>query len=103
MSSGSQVGLTINPCFLSAESFLMFVPFQEYLDKAFAWYQGMTVYPLIPNSEGGELEEEEEGVELTPNQKIPGKKSKDENKPDAEVARYDVVKVNIQSHTSQEP
>ncbi|XP_034273694.1 RNA polymerase II-associated protein 1 [Pantherophis guttatus] len=64
---------------------------EEYLDKAFAWYQGMTVYPLIPNSEEGELEEEE-GVELTPNQKIPGKKSKDENKPDAEVARYDVVK-----------
>ncbi|ETE67747.1 RNA polymerase II-associated protein 1, partial [Ophiophagus hannah] len=47
---------------------------EEYLDKAFSWYQGMTVYPLIPNNEEGELEEEEEGVELTPNQKIPGKK-----------------------------
>ncbi|XP_070613438.1 RNA polymerase II-associated protein 1 [Erythrolamprus reginae] len=65
---------------------------EECLDKAFAWYQGMTTYPLIPNSEEEELEEEEEGVALTPNQKIPGKKSKDENKPDAEVARYDVVK-----------
>ncbi|XP_026520383.1 RNA polymerase II-associated protein 1 isoform X2 [Notechis scutatus] len=65
---------------------------EEYLDKSFAWYQGMTVYPLIPSSEEGELEEEEEGVELTPNEKIPGKKLKDENKPDAEVARYDVVK-----------
>ncbi|XP_032085216.1 RNA polymerase II-associated protein 1 isoform X2 [Thamnophis elegans] len=65
---------------------------EEYLDKAFAWYQGMTVYPLIPNSEEGELEEEEEGIELTPNPKILGGKSKDENKPDAEVARYDAVK-----------
>lgn len=81
----------------------MFVPFQEYLDKAFAWYQGMTVYPLIPNSEEGELEEEEEGDELTPNQKTPGKKSKDERKPDTEVARYDVVKVNVQNHTSITP
>ncbi|KAL7992433.1 hypothetical protein Chor_016689 [Crotalus horridus] len=66
---------------------------EKYLDKAFAWYQGMTVYPLIPNSEEEEeLEEEEEGDELTPNKKTPGKKSKDESKPDAEVARYDVVK-----------
>ncbi|KAK9409721.1 RNA polymerase II-associated protein 1 [Crotalus adamanteus] len=66
---------------------------EKYLDKAFAWYQGMTVYPLIPNSEEEEeLEEEGEGDELTPNKKTPGKKSKDESKPDAEVARYDVVK-----------
>ncbi|XP_063145987.1 RNA polymerase II-associated protein 1 [Candoia aspera] len=64
---------------------------EEYLDKTFAWYQGITVYPLIPNSEEEELEEEE-GDELTPNQKAPGRKSKDENKPDTEVARYDVVK-----------
>ncbi|XP_025028153.1 RNA polymerase II-associated protein 1 isoform X1 [Python bivittatus] len=65
---------------------------EEYLDKAFAWYQGMTVYPLIPNSGEEELEEEEEGDEPTPNQKPPERKSKDENKPDTEVARYDVVK-----------
>ncbi|XP_015671420.2 RNA polymerase II-associated protein 1 [Protobothrops mucrosquamatus] len=66
---------------------------EEYLDKAFAWYQGMTVYPLIPNSEEEEeLDEEGEGDELTPNKKTPGKKSKDESKSDTEVARYDVVK-----------
>ncbi|XP_043371620.1 RNA polymerase II-associated protein 1 isoform X10 [Dermochelys coriacea] len=63
---------------------------EEYLDQTFSWYQGMAVFPFTPNSE--EEEEEEEEEELTLMEKTPGKKSKDENKPDPDVARYDVIK-----------
>ncbi|EMP39607.1 RNA polymerase II-associated protein 1 [Chelonia mydas] len=61
---------------------------EEYLDQTFSWYQGMAVFPFTPNSE----EEEEEEEELTLMEKKPRKKSKDENKPDPDVARYDVIK-----------
>nr|XP_048709239.1 RNA polymerase II-associated protein 1 isoform X5 [Caretta caretta] len=62
---------------------------EEYLDQTFSWYQGMAVFPFTPNSEE---EEEEEEEELTLMEKTPRKKSKDENKPDPDVARYDVIK-----------
>ncbi|XP_062973760.1 RNA polymerase II-associated protein 1 [Elgaria multicarinata webbii] len=66
---------------------------EDYLDKTFSWYQGMTVYPFIPvNEEEEEMEEEDEGDGQTLTQKALGRKLKDENKPDSEVARYDVVK-----------
>ncbi|XP_053139977.1 RNA polymerase II-associated protein 1 isoform X2 [Hemicordylus capensis] len=61
---------------------------EEYLDKTFSWYQGMAVYPFIPNNE----EEEDEEDEQTVIEKTLGSKAKDENKPDPDVARYDVVK-----------
>lgn len=64
---------------------------EEYLDQTFSWYQGMAVFPFIPNREGGEEEEEEE-EEWTPMEKTQGEKSKDENKPDPVVAQYDVIK-----------
>ncbi|XP_074921558.1 RNA polymerase II-associated protein 1 isoform X4 [Chelonoidis abingdonii] len=62
---------------------------EEYLDQTFSWYQGMAVFPFTPNSEE---EEEEEEEELTLMEKTQGKKSKVENKPDPDVARYDVIK-----------
>ncbi|XP_003214628.2 RNA polymerase II-associated protein 1 isoform X1 [Anolis carolinensis] len=66
---------------------------EEYLDKTFSWYQGMTFHPFTPNKEEEkEDDDEEEDNELKSTQKTAGRKSKDENKPDPEVARYDVVK-----------
>ncbi|KGL77894.1 RNA polymerase II-associated protein 1, partial [Tinamus guttatus] len=62
---------------------------EKYLDWTFSWYQGMAAFPFVPNSEE---EDEDEEDELTGTEKSHGKKSKDENKPDADVARYDVVK-----------
>uniref|UniRef100_A0A8C8SVJ9 RNA polymerase II associated protein 1 n=1 Tax=Pelusios castaneus TaxID=367368 RepID=A0A8C8SVJ9_9SAUR len=63
---------------------------EEYLDHTFSWYQGMAVFPFTPSNE--EEEEEEEEEEFTSMEKRQGKKSKDENKPDPFVARYDVIK-----------
>ncbi|XP_054827938.1 RNA polymerase II-associated protein 1 isoform X2 [Eublepharis macularius] len=67
---------------------------EEYLDKTFSWYQGMAVYPFIPNKEDEEeeVEEEDNDNEQTLMEKKLRRKSKDENKPDSEVARYDVIK-----------
>ncbi|XP_061467359.1 RNA polymerase II-associated protein 1 isoform X2 [Rhineura floridana] len=66
---------------------------EEYLDKTFSWYQGMTVYPFISNNEDEkETEDEDDWDEQTLTQKALERKSKDENKPDPEVAQYDVVK-----------
>uniref|UniRef100_A0A8D2KXI1 RNA polymerase II associated protein 1 n=1 Tax=Varanus komodoensis TaxID=61221 RepID=A0A8D2KXI1_VARKO len=66
---------------------------EYYLDKTFSWYQGMFVHPFIPNKEEEEeMEDEDEGTEQTLIQKTLERKSKDDNKPDPEVARYDVVK-----------
>ncbi|XP_077178929.1 RNA polymerase II-associated protein 1 [Paroedura picta] len=66
---------------------------EEYLDKTFSWYQGMAVYPFIPNKEEEEEEvDDEDDNEQTPMENKLGRKSKDENKPDPEVARYDVIK-----------
>uniref|UniRef100_A0A8C3LH27 RNA polymerase II associated protein 1 n=1 Tax=Chrysolophus pictus TaxID=9089 RepID=A0A8C3LH27_CHRPC len=63
---------------------------EKYLDWTFSWYQGMAAFPFVPSNE--EEEEEEEEEELTGTEKSQNKKQKDENKPDADVARYDVVK-----------
>nr|XP_056707727.1 RNA polymerase II-associated protein 1 [Euleptes europaea] len=68
---------------------------EEYLDKTFSWYQGMAVFPLIPNKEEEEEveeEDEDDDNEQTPMENKLRKKSKDENKPDPEVARYDLIK-----------
>ncbi|XP_025951550.2 RNA polymerase II-associated protein 1 isoform X2 [Dromaius novaehollandiae] len=62
---------------------------EKYLDWTFSWYQGMAAFPFVPNSEE---EEEDEEDELTGTEKSQDKKLKDENKPDPDVARYDVVK-----------
>ncbi|XP_051647315.1 RNA polymerase II-associated protein 1 isoform X1 [Manacus candei] len=62
---------------------------EKYLDWTFSWYQGMATFPFVPNSEE---EEEEEEEELNGTEKSQDKKLKDENKPDPDVARYDVVK-----------
>ncbi|NXA36352.1 RPAP1 protein, partial [Eudromia elegans] len=62
---------------------------EKYLDWTFSWYQGMAAFPFVPNYEE---EEEDEEDELTGTEKSQDKKSKDENKPDPDVARYDVVK-----------
>ncbi|NWZ18272.1 RPAP1 protein, partial [Asarcornis scutulata] len=62
---------------------------EKYLDWTFSWYQGMAAFPFVPNNEE---EEEEEEEELTGTEKSQNKKLKDENKPDPDVARYDVVK-----------
>ncbi|NWY04679.1 RPAP1 protein, partial [Nothoprocta ornata] len=62
---------------------------EKYLDWTFSWYQGMAIFPFVPNNEE---EEEDEEDELTETEKAQNKKSKDENKPDPYVARYDVVK-----------
>ncbi|NXI57767.1 RPAP1 protein, partial [Chloroceryle aenea] len=62
---------------------------EKYLDWTFSWYQGMAAFPFVPNNEE---EEEEEEEELNGIQKSQDKKIKDENKPDPDVARYDVVK-----------
>ncbi|KAM6444679.1 RNA polymerase II-associated protein 1 [Rhynochetos jubatus] len=62
---------------------------EKYLDWTFSWYQGMAAFPFVPNNEE---EEEEEEEELNGTEKAQDKKSKDENKPDSDVARYDVVK-----------
>ncbi|XP_062491730.1 RNA polymerase II-associated protein 1 [Pezoporus occidentalis] len=63
---------------------------EKYLDWTFSWYQGMAAFPFVPNNE--EEEEEEEDEELNRAEKSQDKKLKDENKPDPDVARYDVVK-----------
>lgn len=55
----------------------------------------MAAFPFVPNNEEEEEEDEEE-EELTGTEKSQNKKQKDENKPDADVARYDVVKVSTQ-------
>lgn len=65
---------------------------EEYLDKTFSWYQGMFVYPFISNNEEEEEEEEDEDNGQTVPKKALGRKSKDANKPDPDVARYDVIK-----------
>uniref|UniRef100_A0A8B9S622 RNA polymerase II associated protein 1 n=1 Tax=Apteryx owenii TaxID=8824 RepID=A0A8B9S622_APTOW len=62
---------------------------EKYLDWTFSWYQGMAAFPFVPNNEE---EEEDEEDELTETEKSQNKKLKDENKPDPDVARYDVVK-----------
>ncbi|XP_050830960.1 RNA polymerase II-associated protein 1 isoform X2 [Serinus canaria] len=62
---------------------------EKYLDWTFSWYQGMAAFPFVPNSEE---EEEEEEEELNGTEKSQNKTLKDENKPDPDVARYDVVK-----------
>ncbi|NXG44940.1 RPAP1 protein, partial [Psilopogon haemacephalus] len=62
---------------------------EKYLDWTFSWYQGMAVFPFVPSNEE---EEEEEEEELNGTEKSQYKKLKDENKPDPDVARYDVVK-----------
>uniref|UniRef100_A0A8D0KX28 RNA polymerase II associated protein 1 n=1 Tax=Strix occidentalis caurina TaxID=311401 RepID=A0A8D0KX28_STROC len=62
---------------------------EKYLDWTFSWYQGMAAFPFVPNTEE---EEEEEEEELNVTEKSQDKKLKDENKPDPDVARYDVVK-----------
>ncbi|NXE93107.1 RPAP1 protein, partial [Menura novaehollandiae] len=62
---------------------------EKYLDLTFSWYQGMAAFPFVPNNEE---EEEEEEEELNGTEKSQDKKLKDENKPDPDVARYDVVK-----------
>ncbi|KAM9291758.1 RNA polymerase II-associated protein 1 isoform 2-T2 [Morus bassanus] len=62
---------------------------KKYLDWTFSWYQGMAAFPFVPNNEE---EEEEEEEELNGTEKSQDKKLKDENKPDPDVARYDVVK-----------
>ncbi|NWW49647.1 RPAP1 protein, partial [Pedionomus torquatus] len=62
---------------------------EKYLDWTFSWYQGMATFPFVPNNEE---EEEEEEEELNGTEKSQDKKLKDENKPDPDVARYDVVK-----------
>uniref|UniRef100_A0A8C3DJ23 RNA polymerase II associated protein 1 n=1 Tax=Corvus moneduloides TaxID=1196302 RepID=A0A8C3DJ23_CORMO len=62
---------------------------RKYLDWTFSWYQGMAAFPFVPNNEE---EEEEEEEELNGTEKSQDKKLKDENKPDPDVARYDVVK-----------
>ncbi|NXO25865.1 RPAP1 protein, partial [Cisticola juncidis] len=62
---------------------------EKYLDRTFSWYQGMAAFPFVPNNEE---EEEEEEEELNGTEKSDDKKFKDANKPDPDVARYDVVK-----------
>ncbi|NWT00631.1 RPAP1 protein, partial [Mionectes macconnelli] len=62
---------------------------EKYLDWTFSWYQGMAAFPFVPSNEE---EEEEEEEELNGPEKSQDKKLKDENKPDPDVARYDVVK-----------
>ncbi|NXX46372.1 RPAP1 protein, partial [Tricholaema leucomelas] len=62
---------------------------EKYLDWTFSWYQGMAAFPFVPSNEE---EEEEEEEELDVTEKSQDKKLKDENKPDPDVARYDVVK-----------
>ncbi|NXD07862.1 RPAP1 protein, partial [Nothocercus nigrocapillus] len=62
---------------------------EKYLDWTFSWYQGMAAFPFVPNNEE---EEEDEDDEITGTEKSQDKKLKDENKPDPDVARYDVVK-----------
>ncbi|XP_068017518.1 RNA polymerase II-associated protein 1 [Melanerpes formicivorus] len=62
---------------------------EKYLDWTFSWYQGMAMFPFVPNNEE---EEEEEEEELNGTEKSQDKKLKDANKPDPDVARYDVVK-----------
>lgn len=53
----------------------------------------MAALPFVRNNEE---EEEEEEEELNGTEKSQDKKLKDENKPDPDVARYDVVKVSTE-------
>ncbi|NWH59321.1 RPAP1 protein, partial [Geococcyx californianus] len=62
---------------------------EKYLDWTFSWYQGMAAFPFVATNEE---EEEEEEENLNEREKSQDEKLKDENKPDPEVARYDVVK-----------
>lgn len=54
----------------------------------------MAAFPFVPSNEE---EEEEEEEELNGTEKSQDKKLKDENKPDPDVARYDVVKVSTET------
>ncbi|NWS69898.1 RPAP1 protein, partial [Crotophaga sulcirostris] len=62
---------------------------EKYLDWTFSWYQGMAAFPFVATNEEEDDDEEED---LNETEKYQDKKLKDENKPDPEVARYDVVK-----------
>ncbi|KAE8587178.1 hypothetical protein XENTR_v10021883 [Xenopus tropicalis] len=68
---------------------------EEYLDKAFLWYQGAKVFPFLPSEEEEEEEDDEyeeaEGLEQMIG-KEKRKKAKEEKKSDPDVARYDAIK-----------
>ncbi|NWU75791.1 RPAP1 protein, partial [Onychorhynchus coronatus] len=76
-------------CVGALRALLVSLDDEKYLDWTFSWYQGMATFPFVPNNEE---EEEEEEEELNGREKSQDKKLKDENKPDPDVARYDVVK-----------
>lgn len=67
---------------------------EEYLDMTFSWYQGMMVFPFLPNKDEDEDEDVEEDEETPKNavDEKERKKEKEEKKPDPDVARYDVIK-----------
>ncbi|KAM9294410.1 RNA polymerase II-associated protein 1 [Gastrophryne carolinensis] len=76
---------------------------EEYLDMTFSWYQGTKTFPFLPNQDEGEEEEEEEeddedinDGEVAKGSNKQAKKdkqmSKEDKKPDPEVAQYDAIK-----------
>lgn len=69
----------------------MCLPSQECLDCTFSWFRGLASFPLLPSAQE---EEEEEDEGLPENMKLTAKE-KEERKSDHDVARQDVVKVNL--------
>lgn len=61
------------------------------MDCTFSWFRGLASFPLLPSTQE---EEEEEDAGLPENMKFTAKE-REERKKDHDVARQDVVKVNI--------
>lgn len=67
-------------------------PSQECLDCTFSWFRGLDSFPLLPSAQEEEEEEEDEGL---PESMKETTEEKEERKTDHDVARQDVVKVNM--------
>lgn len=61
------------------------------MDCTFSWFRGLASFPLLPSAQ----EEEEEDEEGLPEFMKETAKEKEEKKSDHDVARQDVVKVNM--------
>lgn len=88
---------TARPSFEACPLPLLPTPFsslwQELLDGTFSWYHGALVFPLMPSQEDKEDDEDED--EEPPVEKAKRKSSEEGNRPPSDLARRDVIKVQM--------
>uniref|UniRef100_A0A4W3K724 RNA polymerase II associated protein 1 n=1 Tax=Callorhinchus milii TaxID=7868 RepID=A0A4W3K724_CALMI len=65
---------------------------EEYLDQTFSWYLGAGTFPLLPNEVEEDDDDEEEELRPTGDKQPHKPVSKDEKKPDPDVAHVDIIK-----------